>query len=80
MQKGTQYIGKIVRFHRKKSGLSQEALASLAGVGKTTIFDIEHGKLSIKLTTLLKVFEILNVSCSFQSPLMDLFYTEEELS
>ncbi len=80
MQKVVQHIGKMVRFHRKKSGLSQDALASLAGVGKTTIFDIEHGKLSVQFTTLLKVLEVLNITCTFQSPLIDLFYKEGDFS
>jgi HTH-type transcriptional regulator/antitoxin HipB len=71
-------IGKMIRFHRKKSGLSQEGLASLGGLGKTVIFDIEKGKLSVRLNTLLKVIEVLNIKMEFQSPLMDLF--EEDLN
>lgn len=66
-------IAAIVRFHRKKSGLSQEQLAKLAGLGKTVIFDIEKGKLSVRLNTLLKVLEVLNIQIEFQSPLMPLF-------
>ncbi len=34
-------FGETVRFHRKKCGLSQLQLANLAGIGKTTVFDIE---------------------------------------
>ena len=45
-------IGKIVRFHRKASGLSQHDLADLAGVGKTVIFDIEKRKKTVKTNTL----------------------------
>ena len=66
-------IGLMVRLHRKKSGLSQEQLAQLAGVGKTVIFDIENGKLSIRLNTLLKVLEVLNIKLHFRSPLMSVF-------
>jgi transcriptional regulator with XRE-family HTH domain len=40
----TNEIGNIIRFHRKKSGLTQKALADIAGVGKTVVFDIENGK------------------------------------
>nr|WP_041017794.1 helix-turn-helix domain-containing protein [Criblamydia sequanensis] len=71
-------IASIVRFHRKKSGLSQTQLAKLAGLGKTVIFDIENGKLSIRLDTLLKVFKVLNLEIKFQGPLMALF--EESLN
>jgi HTH-type transcriptional regulator / antitoxin HipB len=48
-------VGKMIRFHRKKSGLSQEGLSKLAGLGKTVIFDIEKGKLTVRFETLLKV-------------------------
>jgi len=66
-------IAAIIRFHRKKSGLSQAKLAKLAGLGKTVIFDIEGGKLSVRLDTLLKVLVILNIKIEFQSQLMALF-------
>lgn len=71
-------IGQMIRFHRKKSGLSQEELAKFAGLGKTVIFDIEKGKLSVRLSTLLKMMKILNIQIGFQSPLMRLF--EEQLN
>jgi transcriptional regulator with XRE-family HTH domain len=63
-------IGEIIRFHRRKSGLSRQQLATIAGVGKTTIFDLEHGKLSIRLNTLLKVLTILNIRIELDSPLI----------
>lgn len=69
-------IAKMVRFHRKKSGLSQAELGLHAGVGKTVIFDIEHGKLSVRLNTLLKVLHVLNIKIEFHSPLMSLFLGE----
>lgn len=59
----------IVREHRKLSGLTQPQLARLAGVGKTVVYDIEHGKESIQYDTLMKILRVLNVSISFQSPL-----------
>lgn len=66
-------IAAMVRFHRKKSGLSQAEVARLAGLGKTVIFDIENGKLSVRLNTLLKVLNVLNIRIEFQSQLMALF-------
>ena len=68
-----QEIGKMIRFHRKKSGLSQEAFGHLAGLGKTVIFDIEKGKSTIRFDTLLKVLKVLNITIEFQSPLMHSF-------
>ena len=67
----------MIRFHRVKAKLSQEGLAKLAGLGKTVIFDIEKGKLSVRLDTLLKVLEVLNIQMAFQSPLLHLF--EEQI-
>lgn len=64
-------IGRIVQFHRKEAGLSRIDLADIAGVGKTVVFDIENGKETVRLNTLLKVLGALNVSISLDSPLMD---------
>ena len=69
-------IGRMVRFHRKQSKLSQEELAKLADLGKTVVFDIEKGKLSIRLSSLLKILNVLNITMQFQSPLMHLFEGE----
>lgn len=69
---GTSNLKEIIRFHRKKSGLSQLELAHLAGVGKTVVYDLEKGKTTIRLDTLLKVLKVLNVKIDFQSQLMEL--------
>lgn len=66
-------IGKMIRYHRKQAGLSQEELATLAGVGKTVVFDIEKGKLTIRFATLLKLFHVLNIQILFQSKIMEYF-------
>ena len=64
-------ISDIVLFHRKKSGLSRNQLADLAGVGKTVIYDIEKGKETIRFSTLQKVLKALNIRIIFASPLME---------
>lgn len=61
-------IGRIIRYHRKQSGLSRQALAILAGVGKTVIYDIEKGKETIELKSLLKVLEALNIQLTLDEP------------
>ena len=66
-------IGRAVRFHRKKSELSQLELANLAGVGKTVIFDVEKGKNTVRCSTLAKIFRVLNIRIRLESPLMDRF-------
>jgi len=72
-------ISKIVVFHRKKSGLTQKQLADIAGVGKTAVFDVEKGKETVRLNTLLKILSALNIKLNLQSPLMHLMekYDEE---
>lgn len=63
-------LAKTVRECRKQSGLSQEALAKLAGVGKTVIFDIEKGKETVQLDTVLKVLRVLNIKIKFETPFL----------
>lgn len=63
-------IHELILFHRKRAGLSRNALADLAGVGKTVIYDIEHGKQTVRWSTLLAIFNALNISCEFTSPIM----------
>jgi transcriptional regulator with XRE-family HTH domain len=64
-------LANIIRRHRKLSGLSHLQLADLAGVGKTVIYDIETGKISLKLDTLSKILKILNIKVTLKSPVMD---------
>ena len=61
-------VAQIVRYFRKQSGLSQQMLAKLAGVGKTAVFDIEKGKETVQLNTLLKVLAILNIHMQLKTP------------
>ena len=68
--------GRIVRFHRKLAGLSRLELATIAGTGKTVIFDVETGKQTVRLDTILKLFEVLNITLFLDSPLMKNFETD----
>lgn len=61
-------LGKTIREHRKKSGLSQQALGEMVGVGKTVIYDLEKGKDTVKLSTLLRILQGLNISVRLESP------------
>jgi len=68
----------IIFFHRKHSGLTQQELAELAGVGKNMIYELESGKQSVRLENLLKVLQVLNIELDFQSPLRDAFLQDIE--
>jgi len=72
-------IGSIIRFHRKKAGLTQKQLATLAGVGNTAVFDIEKGKISIRLNNLTAILSVLNISLEPESPLMEQWNMEKDL-
>ncbi len=73
-----QNIGEIIKYHRKKARLSQKSLADIAGVGKTVVFDIEKGKETVQLKSILYVLKALNISISLNSPLMDKYCKEHE--
>ena len=65
-----QEFGNIIKFHRKVSGLSRVELAKIAGVGKSVIYDIENGKESFKINTILKILKVLNIQITVNSPIM----------
>lgn len=57
-------FGKKVRKERKERGLSQEALADIAGVHRTYIGMIERGEKNITLANIQKVAEALDLKMS----------------
>jgi len=71
-------LAKMIAYHRKLAGMNREQLARLAGVGKTVIFDIEHGKQTVRLDTLMKVLLVLNIKMEFNSPLMQSYREQLE--
>ena len=75
-----QHLNDILKFHRKKAGLSQKSLADVAGVGKTVVFDIEKGKETVQFKSIINVLKALNISIELNSPLMDKYNTEHENS
>ena len=63
-------MGKMVQYFRKQSGLSQIRLAQLAGIGKTVVFDIEKGKKTVQLNSLMQVLDVLNIQMKFETPFL----------
>jgi len=76
--KNFENLGRIILFHRKKAGLSRIDLAMVSGVGKTVIYDIENGKGTVRLKTLLKILDALNISVLLDSPLMERFTENDD--
>jgi HTH-type transcriptional regulator/antitoxin HipB len=64
-------LNQLIRNHRKKAGLAQAELAKLAGVGKTVVWDLEHGKESVQWDTIQKILRVLNITPEWRSPLLD---------
>jgi HTH-type transcriptional regulator/antitoxin HipB len=62
-------LGNYIRTHRKMSGLTQVQLAQMVGVGKSVIYDLEKGKETVQLSTLVKILSGLNIKVKLQSPL-----------
>jgi len=62
-------LGQAIREHRRTAGLTQPELAQLAGVGKSSVFDIEKGKSTVRLETLLRVLAALNMELHWRSPM-----------
>ncbi|MCH8960614.1 MAG: helix-turn-helix transcriptional regulator [Bacteroidetes bacterium] len=71
-------VGDMIRYHRKRAGLSRVDLATIAGVGKTVIYDIEHGKETVQFRSLARVLDALNIFLSFDSPLMSTYLKEHD--
>ncbi len=71
-------LGSLVFFHRKQAGLSRVELATLAGVGKTVIYDLEKGKQTVRWDTIMAILETLNIDLDWNSPLKSLY--EKSLS
>lgn len=62
-------LGLFVKKHRKQAGLTQLELANLAGVGKTTVFDVEKNKETVRWNNILAVLKVLNIEVKFISPI-----------
>ncbi len=62
-------LGAFIKDHRKKAGLTQLQLADLAGIGKTTVFDIEKNKETVRFNNILAILQVLNIKIEFKSPL-----------
>lgn len=63
-------LASMVEYHRKKSGLNRIELASLAGVGKTVIYDLEHAKPTVRLSSVIKILNVLNIKIQLTSSLV----------
>ena len=64
MQKIEELFGAVVRKHRSRAGLSQEAFADKAGIHRTYVSSIELGKVQISIAIAHQLGEALGVPLS----------------
>lgn len=57
-------VGKVIADFRKKSGLSQEVVSGLAGIGRSHLSAIERGERKPTLETFYRLCEAMNVKMS----------------
>jgi len=66
-------FGALIRHHRKRAKLSRKELALLAGTGQTVIYEMEHGKNTVRFDVLVKILKVLNMSLRPGGPFLDEF-------
>ncbi len=64
MMANLQVLGEVVRAERERRGLSQEALADLAGVSRSHIGEIERGEVNLSFAALTEIAAGLGVKLS----------------
>lgn len=67
LARDSKQIGNLIRNARKRKALSQQALASLAGLRQASISAIENGSPNTKLQTLLIVLSALGLEFQIAS-------------
>lgn len=71
-------LGRIVRYHRKRAGLSRAQLSDLAGVGTTVIYELEHGKQTVQFNVVHSILRTLNLSLFIDGPLIAEYLTKTD--
>jgi len=67
----TEHIGAFVRHHRMEQNITQEELASAAGISRSTLSLLERGE-TVTVTTLIQVLRVLD-----QLNIMNVFEVRE---
>ena len=74
----SEQLANLVRFHRKRAGLSQVDMASMAGVSRKVIQDLEAGRDGISWRNLMAVLAVLNVKLRPTGPLINEWFSRSE--
>lgn len=57
----TETLGAVMRERRKALGINQSELAALAGVGLAFLYELEHGKATVRVDKVLAVLDVLGL-------------------
>jgi DNA-binding XRE family transcriptional regulator len=70
-------LSKLIKWHRKRCKISQQTLAEISNVGRSSVQRIEKNQ-SFEFTTLLKVLDALNLKLHIDGPLIDVYKEENQ--
>ena len=71
-------LASLVRFHRKRAGLSQVDMASMAEVSRKVIQDLEASRDGVSWRNLMAVLAVLNVKLQPTGPLINEWISRSE--
>jgi HTH-type transcriptional regulator/antitoxin HipB len=74
----SEQLASLVRFHRKRAGLSQVDMASMADVSRKVVQDLEAGRDGVSWRNLTAVLAVLNVKLRPTGPLIDEWFSRSE--
>jgi predicted transcriptional regulator len=66
----SEQLGSLIRFHRKKAGLTQVELAALSGVSRFVVQELEAGTGRTTWKHVVSVLEVLNLELKADGPLV----------
>lgn len=72
-------LGSLIRFHRKKAGLTQVGLAELSGVSRSVIQDLEAGKGRTVWEHVELILTVLNIELQPVGPLVQAWKKSQEV-
>ncbi len=65
-ESATETLGRVVREQRRALGLTQEDLSASSGVGLAFLYQLEHGKPTVRIDKVLEVLRTLGLSVSLR--------------
>lgn len=57
-----QELGALVSAHRRERKLTQQAVAEAAGIGRSTLNQLERGTANVSVSSLMRVLEVLGAA------------------